>query len=69
MVANTRIPYASTLQLSAEVENAPDKYAKDKNGIPHLGGDQYNPGASTMDPNAIVWQRAIIHDGKVHGEK
>ena len=22
-----------------------------------------------MDPNKLVWQRAAIHDGKVHGEK
>ena len=22
-----------------------------------------------MDPNASVWQRGTIHDGKVHGEK
>ena len=22
-----------------------------------------------MDPNGSVWQRAAIHDGKVHGEK
>ena len=22
-----------------------------------------------MDPNGLVWQRATIHDGKVHGEK
>ena len=38
-------------------------------GIPHLSGAAYNPGASTMDPNALVWQRGAIHDGKVHGEK
>ena len=38
-------------------------------GIPHLAGPLYNPGASSMDPNALVWQRAAIHDGKVHGEK
>jgi hypothetical protein len=38
-------------------------------GIPHLAGALYNPGASKMDPNALVWQRAAIHDGKVHGEK
>jgi len=38
-------------------------------GIPHLAGALYNPGASSMDPNASVWQRAAIHDGKVHGEK
>jgi hypothetical protein len=22
-----------------------------------------------MDPNALVWQRKDIHDGKTHGEK
>jgi hypothetical protein len=38
-------------------------------GIPHLAGALYNPGASTMDPNALVWQRKAIHDGKTHGEK
>lgn len=38
-------------------------------GIPHIKGADYNPGASSMDPNAIVWQRAKIHDNKVHGEK
>ena len=38
-------------------------------GIPHLSGVNYNPKASTMDPNALVWQRKAIHDGKVHGEK
>jgi len=38
-------------------------------GIPHIKGAAYNPGASSMDPNANVWQRAAIHDGKVHGEK
>lgn len=24
-------------------------------GIPHVKGAAYNPGASTMDPNASVW--------------
>ena len=38
-------------------------------GIPHLAGADYNPGASSMDPNGLVWQRANIHDGKVHGYK
>ena len=66
MVANTRIPYASTLiQMST-----PTKYAKDDQAIPHIdGGGAYNPGASSMDANGIVWQRVAIHDGKVHGEK
>jgi len=66
IAANTRIPYASTLlQL-----NAPTTFAKSDNGIPHIdGGGNYNPGASKMDPTASVWQRAAIHDGKVHGEK
>ena len=48
----------------------PAKYAKDDQSLPHIdGGGAYNPGASSMDPNAKVWQRAAIHDGKVHGEK
>ena len=38
-------------------------------GIPHIAGALYNPGASSMDPNKSVWQRAAIHDGKTHGEK
>ena len=39
-------------------------------GIPHVdAGGAYNPGAASMDPNGLVWQRANIHDGKVHGEK
>jgi hypothetical protein len=65
-VANTRIPYASTLvQLGT-----PTKYAKDDQALPHIDGKgNYNPGASSMDPNGSVWQRANIHDGKVHGEK
>jgi len=68
VAANTRIPYASTLQLSAD--GFPTKYAKDKNALPHIdGGGNYNPGASSMDPNGLVWQRKPIHDGKVHGEK
>ena len=50
--------------------SAPTGYAKDKQGIPHIDGTgAYNPGASKMDPNASVWQRASIHDGKIHGEK
>jgi len=65
--ANTRLPYASTL---VQLENAPTAYAKDDAGIPHIdGGGAYNPGASKMDPNGSVWQRADIHDGKVHGYK
>ena len=65
-VANTRIPYASTfVQL-----NTPTGYASDDQKLPHIdGGGAYNPGASSMDPNGSVWQRAAIHDGKVHGEK
>ena len=47
----------------------PTKVFVSDTGIPHLKGADYNPGASTMDPNALVWQRAAIHDGKVHGEK
>jgi hypothetical protein len=47
----------------------PTKYAKDEQGLPHIGGAFYNPGASKMDPNGSVWQRKTIHDGKVHGEK
>ena len=66
VVANTRIPYASTLlQLQT-----PTAYAKDDQSLPHIDAKgNYNPGASTMDPNAKVWQRTAIHDGKVHGEK
>jgi hypothetical protein len=48
----------------------PTAYAKDKAGLPHIdSGGNYNPGAASMDPNALVWQRKAIHDGKVHGEK
>jgi len=65
--ANTRIPYASTL---LQTDNAPGAYFVSPTGIPHLGGDQYNPGASSMDPNGLVWQRANIHDvGAVYGYK
>jgi len=46
------------------------KVAKDAAGIPHVdAGGAYNPGAPAMDPNGLVWQRANIHDGKVHGYK
>lgn len=38
-------------------------------GLPHIAGAAYNPGASSMDPNGLVWQRADIHNGKTHGEK
>jgi len=52
------------------MENAPTAYAKDGAGLPWIdGGGAYNPGASKLDPTALVWQRATIHDGKVHGEK
>ena len=35
----------------------PTKAAVDEFGIPFIGSDgNYNPGASTMDPN-VVWQR------------
>ena len=65
--ANSRIPYASTL---VQLTDAPTKYASDDQKLPHIdGGGNYNPGASKMDPNKSVWQRAAIHDGKVHGEK
>jgi len=47
----------------------PTKVFVSDTGIPHLKGVDYNPGASSMDPNKSVWQRAAIHDGKVHGEK
>ena len=48
----------------------PTAYAKSEAGLPHIdGGGLYNPGAASMDPNAKVWQRAAIHDGKTHGEK
>ena len=54
----------------AQIRNAPTAIAKSDAGIPHVdAGGNYNPGASTMDPNGQVWQRASIHDGKVHGEK
>ena len=39
------------------------------NGVPFIDGLNYNPGASYMDPNALVWQRPAIHDGEIHGEK
>ena len=65
-VANTRLPYASTL---VQIDT-PTKYASDDQKLPHIDGKgNYNPGASTMDPNASVWQRGPIHDGKTHGEK
>jgi len=83
-VANARIPYASTL-LQMEVPYAggwgvaasgaaaakgfPTAVAKDADSLPHVAGADYNPGAASMDPNGSVWQRAAIHDGKVHGEK
>ena len=52
-----------------ETPSIPAKVFVSDTGIPHLSGAAYNPGASSMDPNAKVWQRAAIHDGKVHGEK
>jgi hypothetical protein len=40
----------------AQMTNAPTAYAKDDAGIPHIdAGGNYNPGASTMDPNGLVW--------------
>ena len=50
--ANTRLPYASTL---LQLPGAPGAVFVSPTGIPHLAGDQYNPGASAMDPNALVW--------------
>jgi hypothetical protein len=48
----------------------PTGYAKDDQALPHIDAKgNYNPGASSMDPNGSVWQRTAIHDGKVHGEK
>merc|ERR1719163_773358 len=68
-VANSRIPYASTLLQTEGGPAIPSKVVVSPTGIPHLKGAAYNPGASSMDPNGSVWQRASIHDGKVHGEK
>jgi hypothetical protein len=48
--------------------NAPTAVFVSDTGIPHLAGADYNPGASSMDPNALVWQRADIHDGKDFGD-
>ena len=64
--ANTRIPYASTLLQTGD---APTAVFVSPTGIPHLAGADYNPGAPAMDPNGLVWQRANIHDGAVHGYK
>ena len=66
-LANARLPYASTLLQIGE-PSIPAKVFVSENGIPHLDGADYNPGAASMDPNAKVWQRAAIHDGKTHGE-
>jgi hypothetical protein len=70
-VANERIPYASTFVQTNEMGGPaiPSAPFVSDTGIPHIKGAAYNPGASSMDPNALVWQRAAIHDGKVHGEK
>jgi hypothetical protein len=70
-VANTRIPYASTFVQTNELgaPSIPSAPFVSDTGIPHIKGAAYNPGASSMDPNGSVWQRAAIHDGKVHGEK
>ena len=48
----------------------PQKIAKSENGLPFVDDKgNYNPKASEMDQNKLVWQRPIIHDNKVHGEK
>jgi hypothetical protein len=40
----------------AQVNGHPTAVAKDAAGLPHVdAGGAYNPGASTMDPNAKVW--------------
>ena len=52
-----------------QTEDAPTAIFVSPTGIPHLAGAEYNPGAPAMDPNALVWQRANIHDGVVHGYK
>jgi len=64
--ANTRLPYASTL---LQTEDAPTAVFVSDTGIPHLAGADYNPGASSMDPNGLVWQRANIHNGLTYGYK
>jgi len=64
--ANTRLPYASTL---LQTEDAPTAVFVSDTGIPHLKGADYNPGASSMDPNGSVWQRANIHNGLTYGYK
>jgi hypothetical protein len=69
--ANTRLPYESTLvMINGAPTSAPTSYASDDAKIPHIDAKgNYNPGASSMDPNKLVWQRTSIHDGKTHGEK
>jgi len=57
------------IQLGDSAGDIPAAVVKDANGLPHVDDKGlYNPGAATMDTNA-VWQRKPIHDGKVHGEK
>ena len=57
MVANTRLPYASTLLQTNEMggPSIPSAPFVSDTGIPHIKGAAYNPGASSMDPNGSVW--------------
>jgi hypothetical protein len=68
-----QVPYAGGWGVAASgaaaAKGFPTAVAKDADSLPHVAGADYNPGASSMDPNALVWQRAALHDGKVHGEK